>query len=545
MPGGPFSPPPCRRCGSTELYFSGGLCQRCHRFAPQLIDSCLDCLGWGVTRTSGWICEGCRGWRRRFPIVSPCQSCGETKALSADGFCRLCYRTAVGARPHGTGPSIMEMNRHGQQLFFVDLFRQKRRPAARTVTAHPQYRRYPVTHRQLTLIDMPRDLARLRAPLSPPDPEFALVLDHAAREHALAHGWSKTRLNSTRQGLRVLACSQDTPGAQIKASHVAELDQGLFNRQPILEVLEAAGLLHDDREPSIVAWFAQQVTDLPRPIADEVQIWFETMLHGSVSAPRSRPRAHVTIRVRVGYALPAIRVWVAEGRASLREISRDDIDRMLPNQGSRRALIGTALRSLFRTLKAKRLVFTNPTTHTRTGSPETRTPLPINETAMRAALYSANPAQAVLATLIGYHALRSEQVRALLLTDVHDARIHLPGRTILLAPHARQSLSAWLDYRNTRWPESVNPHMFINKQSAVRTTQVSHVWVNSTLGMSAQALREDRILDEAHATKDIRRLCDLFGLSVKGAERYLTTLDHPFLVSTGTATSRPYSSRGG
>lgn len=151
---------------------------------------------------------------------------------------------------------------------------------------------------------------------------------------------------------------------------------------------------------------------------------------------------------------------------------------------------------------------------------------------MRAA--SDNPARTALATLIGYYALRSEQVRALLLTDVRDGRIHLPGRTVLLAPHARQSLSSWLNSRATQWPETRNPHLFINKLSTVRTTQVSHVWINSTLGMSTQALREDRILDEAHATKDIRRLCDLFGLSVKGTERYLTTLEHPSLVTIAT-----------
>jgi hypothetical protein len=176
---------------------------------------------------------------------------------------------------------------------------------------------------------------------------------------------------------------------------------------------------------------------------------------------------------------------------------------------------------LFRTLKAKRVVFANPTTHFHTGRPETRIPLPINDLAMRAALDSDNPARAALAALIGFHALRSQQVRGLLLTDIRDQRLHLPDRTVPLALHVRQSLSQWLDYRAARWPETPNPHLFITKQSAVRTTQVSHVWVNDTLGMSAQAVREDRILHEAHATRDIRRLCDLFGLSVKGAERYL------------------------
>jgi hypothetical protein len=55
-------------------------------------------------------------------------------------------------------------------------------------------------------------------------------------------------------------------------------------------------------------------------------------------------------------------------------------------------------------------------------------------------------------------------------------------------------------------------------------------WLHLKLGSSVRAIREDRILDEAHASAgDLRRLCDLFGLSVKAAERYTTTLDHPGL----------------
>jgi hypothetical protein len=46
--------------------------------------------------------------------------------------------------------------------------------------------------------------------------------------------------------------------------------------------------------------------------------------------------------------------------------------------------------------------------------------------------------------------------------------------------------------------------------------------VTSTLGISAQAVCEDRILHKALATGgEIRRLCDLFGLTVGGAERYV------------------------
>lgn len=525
MPGGPFTPPPCRKCGSKELYFSGGLCRRCHRFAPHLIDSCIDCLGWGVTRTTGWLCEGCRGWRRRFTDVDPCRSCGEERAVSGAGFCRLCFRTGVGARPHGIGPSVREMNRNGQQLFFVDFFRQKRQPV--TSVPKPATRRrirYPVAHEQLILVDVPRDFTKIRGVDPLPDPGFGEFLDDAVRSHAKECGWSKTRINVTRQGLRLLAYAQATPGAPIKASEVAELDPVAFNRQPILDVLASAGILDDDREPAIMTWYAQRVAVLPNSMADEINAWFEIMLRGSISYPRSKPRAHVTIRVRVRSLLPVLRAWAAGGRTSLREITRDDINQVLPSQGSDRTLTCTALKSLFRILKAKRLVFSNPTTHLRSGRPESRFPLPIDDAAMRAALGSGNPAREALATLIGYHALRSGQVRSLLLTDVRDGRLYLPDRTIVLAHPARRCLTAWLDHRTRTWPESINPHFFVNIQTAVRTAQVSHFWINSTLGFSAQALREDRILDEALATNDIRRLVDLFGLSVKGAERYLETL---------------------
>ncbi|GAB4100825.1 hypothetical protein [Sinomonas halotolerans] len=108
-----------------------------------------------------------------------------------------------------------------------------------------------------------------------------------------------------------------------------------------------------------------------------------------------------------------------------------------------------------------------------------------------------------------------------LLTDIHDGRIHLPGRTILTARPVRDHLARWLDHRRSTWPETTNPHLLVNKQTAVRTTPASNFWVNSRLGMSAQAVREDRILHEADATGDIRRLCDLFGLSVRGAQRYI------------------------
>ena len=60
------------------------------------------------------------------------------------------------------------------------------------------------------------------------------------------------------------------------------------------------------------------------------------------------------------------------------------------------------------------------------------------------------------------------------------------------------------------------------------------------LGMPAQAIGQDRILDEAIATGgDARRLSDLFGLSITQAARYTTAADHPGMVDFELADRRP------
>jgi hypothetical protein len=145
-------------------------------------------------------------------------------------------------------------------------------------------------------------------------------------------------------------------------------------------------LLDDDREPPIVGWFACQLEGLPDPMCGEVHIWFDVLRLGSTTPPRSRPRSDTTVRLRVRYAMPALRARAAAGHVSLREITRNPIQQELPDQGSDRSPVGQALRSLFRVLKARRMVFTNPTTHIRTGQPETRLPLPVQVTVLREAL---------------------------------------------------------------------------------------------------------------------------------------------------------------
>src|SRR6266536_879935 len=151
-----------------------------------------------------------------------------------------------------------------------------------------------------------------------------------------------------------------------------------------------------------------------------------------------------------------------------------------------------------------------------TGRPETREPLPTSLAPLRDALHSSDVTRAAIAAIAAFCAPTASQMARLLLTDVRDGRLHLPARTVPLAAPAQQRLAAYLDYRALTWPDTANPHLFVHYRTATRTGPVQADWVTTRLGMSAQAIGGD-----------IRRLCDLFGLSVSGAERYTATVDHP------------------
>jgi hypothetical protein len=428
-------------------------------------------------------------------------------------------------------------NRHGQQLFFANMFQRlgRRRAQRPARPALPPAVIRPVTWRQLVLFHLPRDLTNVTS-LSvfpdPPDPALAALLDQAVTDRAARHGWPKGLTGRTRAGIRVLLALQDTPGSSIKASETAVLTQLQLTAEPVRQVLADAGLLEDHGVPAIHAWFTRVTAGLPEPMASELRFWFEVMINGSTTPPRSRPRHPRTAEQKLRWALPALRTWAQAGHTSLREITREQVLAALPGSGTARATTGQGLRSVFTVLKAHKITFTNPATRLYTGNPETRQPLPADLVPLRDALHSSNPTRAALAAVIAFCGPTAREVSQLLLTDVRDGRIRLPGRVVPLAEPVRERLATYLDYRTLTWPGTANPHLFIHFRTAIHTGPVHPDWVSIRLGMSAQAIREDRILDEAHATRgDVRRLCDLFGLSVKGAQRYTATVDHPAIAA--------------
>ncbi|MEV7888334.1 hypothetical protein ACWD3I_38185 [Streptomyces sp. NPDC002817] len=248
--------------------------------------------------------------------------------------------------------------------------------------------------------------------------------------------------------------------------------------------------------------------------------------------PRSLPRSQNTARHNLRFALPVLRQLALSGTQSLREVTRAELLAALPASGNDRVHTVTGLRTIFRTLKAHRVIFRDPTVRIRVGTPEQTTPLAAALQTVREGLQSADPARAVLTALLAFHAVRPAQLRHLQLTDIRDGRIHLPDQTVLLAEPVRTRIASYLDYRNARWPNTANPHLFINTRSALATWPVGVRWIRLHLTVPARDIRADRILHEVQATGgDLRKICDLFGLSVLAAQRYAAVLDHPGLTT--------------
>ena len=538
LPGGPFSAPPCRRCASRD-YYSQGLCVRCHQAAPQAPSSCRDCLSWGVIRKHKWLCWRCRSWRRRF-TDGTCRSCGRSNLpVNQANHCNLCDRQTV----IRLGCDIEQANAHGQQLYLANMPWPATKSAATASTVRralgprsdPNRARRqrpaapepfsPVQHSQLLLFDMPHDLraAQRKGPFrDPPDPPMAAFLDAAVSDHGARHGWTRSTIIRVRTAMRVLQSIQDTPGATLLASDALLLHHIDLPANPVIAVATAAGLMLDDRQPAIHAWFASTIAELPTPMRGELTEWFDVMLAGSHTPPRRLPRNQQTIRCQLRWAMPVLTAWSQQGHQSLREISAVDVRAVLPPAGNPRSTTGAGLRSILTLLKARKILFVNPIARIRTGGHERRAPLPAHTDAMRAALTSADPAGAALTALVTFHGLRARELSGLLLTDIVDRRLRLTDRTINLADPVRVRLTAWLEHRSTRWPHSANPHLFIHYRTATTTAPVGGRWFALKTGIPVHVMREDRILNEVQATDgDIRRICDLFGLTVAGAIRYL------------------------
>lgn len=526
LPGGPFPAPACRACGSEE-YFSEGLCACCHLGGPRYLGSCRGCLAWGVYRQHSWLCWSCTWWRTHYP-VGRCLYCRREAWVGEQGACRLCLEQARFAQEPGRGLDLAGANRQGQQLFFANMaFQRRKTPRLGPEPRGPIPR--PTTWRQEALFDIEPDAAVVRERALARDGELRWYCEAIVREHAVKYGWSKRQRNDVTRSLRLLQVLQDTPGGKIRATDVQQLPAYGGNITSTLDVLAEAGLLIDDRVSYVARFFADKTANLPEPMKQQLEVWLDVMLNGSSTPPRQRPRDKETVRIHIMGITPIISAWAAVGHQSLAEITVEHVRAALPATGSRRNWAEFGLRSLFKVLKGRKLIFADPTRGMRVTPVNSSIPLPLDTEVIRAELNSPKPSVALSVALVAFHGLSDNQLRELTLTDIVDGRLSLDGRVIPLADPVRVRLTAWLDYRAQTWPNTLNEHLIINQRTAPRTLAVGRGYWQRTK-LRPQALREDRILQEIHATGgDVRRVCDLFGLSVSSAIRYAATIGQPEL----------------
>jgi hypothetical protein len=128
--------------------------------------------------------------------------------------------------------------------------------------------------------------------------------------------------------------------------------------------------------------------------------------------------------------------------------------------------------------------------------------------------------------LAAIHSARTSDIGQLRQDDIDlgNRQLTIAGRTRPLDDLTHHALLDWLDYRRTHWPNTANPHLLINRVTAVRTCPVTRVWITKVFwGLEAtlDRLHVDRQLEESltHGP-DPLHLAAAFGLSAGTAIRY-------------------------
>lgn len=461
--------------------------------------------------------------------------CTVTIACDSQGLCRCCYRHLAAYRAvHGSAIRPIILRTTGQQLTFIEMVKASQSPPAAPIAERTlAWPDRPVRHRQLVLFDHVPDLSNGRPRVGEPRDELlAAALDDHVTDVAGRRRWTREHTSNVRNSVRIVLALQATPGAAITATEIAVLHQLRLPARNVRELLNEVGMLDDDRTPAVVTWFSTRTDHLPDQMCNEVGAWFNIMHAGSPTTPRRRPRSDTTIRLNAAWFLPTLNRWADAGTTSLRTITRSDVIDALAVVDVNRSETGRSLRSLFQILKSQRLVFVNPTARLRTWTNNDKPAMPVDLTQINAALNDASPARAAVVALAIYHGLNAGQLRNIELVHLHDRRLHTGTRIIPLAEPVQQRLAAYLTEREQRWPNSINPHLFIHFRNAQHLEPVGYRWLELTVDYpgGVNAIRRDRILHEAHATGgDTRRLCDLFGLSITAAARFTNTINHPDL----------------
>jgi integrase len=487
----------CPGCGEQREVYFGDRCERCKRRAAARAGACRDC-GKQVARLWSGRCRSCDAKSRE--VTGACRDCGDLTRLTS-GVCRAC-RLFRWAHPAGTCPWCGR-----QQPIGAAGACRSCQLAARAARARGKRARAP----------------RPRPALSP---AAARLLDELAR-YGQARGWGPETLRRARRAVTaVLASGEDLGQPPWEAADVRRfLNQRHLVALRAVEFLTDQGLARPGPQAPLEAWLAARLAALPGPFAAEVRIWAGA-LQGR--GPRTgRARRSTTIQGYVRVMQGPLASWSAR-YASLRQVTTSDLTAQLaPLTGATRQLTLAAMRSLFTTLKTRHVLFTNPAAPLTGRALQPPPVLPLDD-ALRARLlgYLHEPGERLIVLLAGVHALRPSEICALTLDAIDPA-----ARTLLIRGRARPldqltagHAGAWLRARRARWPATANPYLLINRSTAGGIKPVGRSYIQATVrraGLTAQDLRADRLLGEAHASGgDPLQLTHLFGISDPTAIRY-------------------------
>jgi hypothetical protein len=495
-----------------------------------LASSCPTCLAWGVLY--GGYCRACYDFRRRHPSAR-CAACRRDMPVK-NGYCRPCWlQAALQARnpPAVTDTDLAAVTYH--QLCFAGTTKM-RGPRSRP----PRRGRVCGLAADLAppAILWPADGGQLQLHLPGPArafdrPQHAELTNPAltrvrgiARATGQARGWNP-QLTAELDRALVIVLSGHADGERLRRSELlGVLHRYRVSVDRVADVLSQAGLLDDDRVPAFESWCNDKLAELASGIAADARAWVRTLAHGG---PRSHPRKMGTIRRYLRCVHPVLVEWSTR-YDHLREVTTGDVAAVadaLRGHPRRQTLI--ALRSLMRHCKKTGTIFADPAARIRTGRPDDSPILPLTPEQIRDVTQAATtPAARLALALAAVHAARPRTIRMLHLDDLDlgNRRLTIAGVARPLDELTHRLVLEWLTDRRGRWPNTANPHLIINKQTASTTRPVSENALTAPFRAGAatlEALRVDRQLDEAltHGP-DPLHLAVVFGLTETTAIRY-------------------------
>ena len=212
--------------------------------------------------------SGCAAWREKYPTPPTAEGSAAAPAaaaltLGAHGVCRLCFKHATYVREPNEPFDPIAANKHGQQLFFADMFTQHkdpvRRPAVATESApaaSTEWPQPPEPHwlipqdQQLTLFPAKPDLAAHGRAGLHKQPTWTTSRSWRPWQRARHHPPLDLRQRyDAIIGVRIMLGIQDDGRAPIRASEVEALRDIDLPVWSVIKILSTAGALIEDRTP--------------------------------------------------------------------------------------------------------------------------------------------------------------------------------------------------------------------------------------------------------------------------------------------------------